>query len=80
MTEPSKKYKKSSYAYNVGFTCKDVWRGPGASQVRDKRLCQVEAPVRVCPPNSKLGPFRTYIQNWRTLSHGPEATTAVDHA
>ena len=30
---------------NVGFACKVVWPGPGASQVRDKRLCQVETPV-----------------------------------
>ena len=30
---------------NVGFTCKVVWRGPCASTVRDKRLCQVEALV-----------------------------------
>ena len=31
---------------NVGFTCKVVWRGPGASQMRNKLLCQVEALVR----------------------------------
>ncbi len=26
----------------VGLTCKDVWRGPGVSRARDKRLCQVQ--------------------------------------
>jgi len=31
--------------FNVGFTCKDVWRGPGESQVRDERLCLVQTLV-----------------------------------
>jgi len=32
---------------NVGFTCEDNWRGPGANQGRDKRLCRLEALVRM---------------------------------
>ncbi len=45
----TKSFSGNRLLSNVGFTCKDVWRGPGASQVRDKRLCQVEAPVRKPP-------------------------------
>jgi hypothetical protein len=30
---------------NVGFTCKDVWRGPCESTVRDERLCLVQTLV-----------------------------------
>jgi hypothetical protein len=31
---------------NVGFNCKRGWRGPGASQVRDRRDCWVQAFAR----------------------------------
>jgi hypothetical protein len=44
---------------HVGFTCKDVWHGPGTSQVRDKRLCQVEALVRLPAPDPQLVPIQT---------------------
>jgi len=40
-------FTQTSGSPNVGFTCQVVWRGPGASQVRDKRLCRVEAHVRL---------------------------------
>jgi len=36
-----------------GLTCKDDWRGPGGSQVRDKRLCLEQAIVKQ-PSSSQL--------------------------
>ena len=41
---------------NVCFSCKAIWRGPGASQVRDEWLCQLQTSVR----------FRTGPRNSRT--------------
>jgi hypothetical protein len=38
-------FVKNILSPNAGFTCKDVWRGPGASQVRDERLCLVQTLV-----------------------------------
>ena len=65
---------------NVGLTCKGIWRGPCASTARDKRPCQVEAPVIMerTEPDHR-GPMPTprsyYSKSYRILRTQSNATT-----
>ena len=66
-SETAGKYNSKFFptTYNVGFSCKGVWRGPGVSQGRDERLCRLEALVMrrtqmLCPaPLLMTSPYQT---------------------
>ena len=79
---PSKHFSKSEFSTdltkslsgsrllpNVGFTCKRGWRGLCVSTRRDRRDCQVEAPVR---RDQTLTPTLTHaLRQAGCPPHGP---------
>ena len=75
-------WNQSGVLPNAGLTCKDVWRGPGESQVRAKWLSQVQALVRlrVATPQMPQEPCGQGIQPIRMATRAspiPERLTQV---